>query len=292
MSVAAVAASVREGAVSPVELVRELLAARRAIDGTVGAFVSVDEPEALELAERCAARARAGGRLGPLHGVPFAVKDMIDVRGWATRAHSRVPVAEGDRRDAAVVARLRRAGAIPIGKLALEELGIEPAGVYARCGALIQGAESYAVHRRWLTTAPHAFGPAARRALTSGAAVSAAEYAGAVRLRRVLRRRMAAACERDGIDLIATGVTPGVAWRIGDARAREEVGAGDMRMTFNVLGYPAMALPIGFSAEGLPLSMQLAARPGQDRLVLDVGRAYELACGHSSQGGVDVSRHP
>jgi hypothetical protein len=46
-------------------------------------------------------------------------------------------------------------------------------------------------------------------------------------------------------------------------------------MTFNVLGYPAMALPIGFTRDGLPLSLQLAARPQHEQRVLDLGLRYQ-----------------
>jgi aspartyl-tRNA(Asn)/glutamyl-tRNA(Gln) amidotransferase subunit A len=57
----------------------------------------------------------------------------------------------------------------------------------------------------------------------------------------------------------------------------EKSGDGSMRIPFNVTGNPAIALPIGFSTEGLPLSMQLVGKPLAESTVYRVALAYEAA---------------
>jgi aspartyl-tRNA(Asn)/glutamyl-tRNA(Gln) amidotransferase subunit A len=110
---------VREGEASSVELVERTLERIDRLDGRVGAFVLVMAERALaEAAER---DARRGEAVGPLHGVPVAVKDLIDVAGEVTAAGS--PKLAGNRAgaDAEVVARLRAAGAVVVGKTRTHE---------------------------------------------------------------------------------------------------------------------------------------------------------------------------
>lgn len=91
------------------------------VDPHLNAFIEVMADEAMRDASRAEAEIGGGMRRGPLHGVPIAVKDIIDVEGTATTAHSRVAVCQRARSDAHVVRRLRDAGAIIIGKTALHE---------------------------------------------------------------------------------------------------------------------------------------------------------------------------
>jgi aspartyl-tRNA(Asn)/glutamyl-tRNA(Gln) amidotransferase subunit A len=107
---------------SSVELTRGYLDEVERIDGTLGSYVSIMAERALS--DACVAdEERAAGRLrGPLHGIPFAVKDVYDVQGVLTTGGS--PAFRGNvaKRDATVVARLRQAGAVLLGKLATHEL--------------------------------------------------------------------------------------------------------------------------------------------------------------------------
>ena len=105
--------------VSAVEVARETLERiRDARD--LNAFAAVDEDAVMaQAAER-----DAGPPSGPLHGVPIAVKDNIDVAGLPTRAGSRVLPAEPAEADAAVVARMRAAGAVIVGKTTMHELAL------------------------------------------------------------------------------------------------------------------------------------------------------------------------
>jgi aspartyl-tRNA(Asn)/glutamyl-tRNA(Gln) amidotransferase subunit A len=114
-----VAPLVKSGALSSTELVRGSLHAI-ATQQAVNAFTSVFEAEAVEDAQRADAEIASGRWRGPLHGIPVAVKDLIDVAGTPTTAASAVPCTAA-RADAPVVKRLRDAGAILIGKTNLHE---------------------------------------------------------------------------------------------------------------------------------------------------------------------------
>ncbi len=121
MTIGATAADLVEqqrcGAISARAIVEGHLSHIRAWNGKLHALTEVTEDEALANADAADATLRAGRLLGPLHGVPLVVKDIIDVAGWPTRGGSQaragVPAAAA---DAHVVARLRAAGAIVIGK--------------------------------------------------------------------------------------------------------------------------------------------------------------------------------
>jgi aspartyl-tRNA(Asn)/glutamyl-tRNA(Gln) amidotransferase subunit A len=112
---------VRDGEATSLELVERTLGRIGELDGRVGAFVAVLGERALaEAAERDAAR-RRGRALGPLHGVPVAVKDLIDVAGAVTAAGSPKLAGNLAAADAEVVARLRAAGAVVVGKTRTHE---------------------------------------------------------------------------------------------------------------------------------------------------------------------------
>ena len=112
---------VREGEASSGELVERALERIGELDGRVGAFVLVlAERARAEAGERDTERWR-GGTTGPLHGVPVAVKDLIDVAGEVTGAGSPKLAGNLAGRDAEVVARLRAAGAVVVGKTRTHE---------------------------------------------------------------------------------------------------------------------------------------------------------------------------
>jgi aspartyl-tRNA(Asn)/glutamyl-tRNA(Gln) amidotransferase subunit A len=91
------------------------------IDGRVKSYITVTADEAREQAQR-ADEALAGGRnLGPLHGLPIALKDNIDTAGIRTTIGSAFFAGNVPARDAEVARRLRRAGAVMLGKLSMHE---------------------------------------------------------------------------------------------------------------------------------------------------------------------------
>ena len=117
MSLARLAAALRGGELSPREAVEACLRRIEAVDPEVNAYIAVRAEEALAEADALL----ESGERGPLWGVPVAVKDIIDVAGTPTTAASRVLTDRLPTEDAHVVARLRRAGAVVLGKLNLHE---------------------------------------------------------------------------------------------------------------------------------------------------------------------------
>jgi aspartyl-tRNA(Asn)/glutamyl-tRNA(Gln) amidotransferase subunit A len=112
---------IRSGRVRSSDLVDASLAAIEARGRELNAFITVVREDAREEAAAADRDAAAGRWRGPLHGVPISVKDLIDVAGTPTTAASRVRAGHVARADAPVVARLRAAGAVVIGKTNLHE---------------------------------------------------------------------------------------------------------------------------------------------------------------------------
>ncbi len=129
-TVASIVAAHRAGTVSPVETVARSFARIRAL-GDPALFISLRE-EADALAEAGALMAGGGAKL-PLYGVPVAIKDNIDVAGFATTAACPA-FAYKPTHDATAVARLRQAGAIVIGKTNLDQFATGLVGVRSPYG--------------------------------------------------------------------------------------------------------------------------------------------------------------
>jgi aspartyl-tRNA(Asn)/glutamyl-tRNA(Gln) amidotransferase subunit A len=124
LTAAEIAAAYAARELSPVELVQALLDRIAALDPRLHAFITVDADAALDAARLAEREIMAGRARGLLHGVPVGIKDIIDVAGLATTCHSRLLLDNVATGDAEVTARLRAAGAIILGKLALHEFAI------------------------------------------------------------------------------------------------------------------------------------------------------------------------
>jgi aspartyl-tRNA(Asn)/glutamyl-tRNA(Gln) amidotransferase subunit A len=121
-------------AVSPVEVVRAHLDRIAALDGSLRAYITVCGDAALETAKAAEGRLMAGGALGPLHGVPYALKDLYDTAGVRTTGGSRIFADRVPTSDATVVRRLAEAGAILLGKLNMVEFAYGPEGLNPHYG--------------------------------------------------------------------------------------------------------------------------------------------------------------
>jgi aspartyl-tRNA(Asn)/glutamyl-tRNA(Gln) amidotransferase subunit A len=446
------AALIASRAISSVELTTLMLNRIEAFDPELNAFITVTHEAALAQARAMDDLTAAGITLGPLHGVPLAIKDNIATAGIRTTAASRVYAGWVPDRDATVVERLRGAGAVILGKLNLYELafgGVHPDfgesrnpwkmdracgasssgpaaavaaglaygtlgtdtggsirlpaaacglvglkatyGVVSRAGVVpagysldhvgpltrtvrdtavmlqvlagadardpagsqrpapdylkdldagVQGlrvgvpktqanelidpamrqacadalgvletagarlidiempdhllsrslmwaiaaTELAEAQRDYLRKRPQDYSDGVRAAILQGAFLPATEYVHAQRVRQKLAQDYAAIMEH--VDVIAMPVVPFPAWPIGAdevaiGNARENLMAGLTRYCppFNISGQPAIALPAGFDAEGLPLSFQIAGRLHDDKLVLRAARAHERATG-------------
>ena len=106
---------------SPVEYTKALLDRIAAVDPSYNAFLLVTADIALAQAKAAEAEIAAGRWRGPMHGIPYAAKDIIDIEGMATTCHSKVRIGHHAASDAFVIRKLREAGAMLLGKLALHE---------------------------------------------------------------------------------------------------------------------------------------------------------------------------
>jgi aspartyl-tRNA(Asn)/glutamyl-tRNA(Gln) amidotransferase subunit A len=140
---------------------------------------------------------------------------------------------------------------------------------------LIMLAEAYAYHERDLREHPELYGDVLRERMLAGALVTGAEYVQAQRIRSEICRETAAVLRE--VDVLATPTTPRPATPFAQAYDPEFGFPRSNMPPFNITGSPTLALPCGFAASGLPLSLQLAGRPFDEATVLRVGHAYEQA---------------
>ena len=134
------------------------------------------------------------------------------------------------------------------------------------------------------------FGPDVLALLDQGRLVPATDYINAQRLRRKMRREFEQVWQ--DVDCLIAPATPTPAPRIGDATIRlggrdEDVRLASTRLVrcFNALGFPALSLPCGLSASGLPLGMQIVGPAFEEALLLRIGAALE-------DGGVGIPPCP
>jgi len=117
-------ARIAAGEITAAAVVDACLDRIAAIDASIGAFVTVDADGARAAAARLDADRKAGRPLGPLAGVPIALKDILATAGLPTRCGSRILEPFVPPFDATLVARLRQAGAIVLGKTNMDEFAM------------------------------------------------------------------------------------------------------------------------------------------------------------------------
>ena len=124
LSAAATAEAIRNGGLTPVDAVRAYLDRIDSLDSRLSAYITVTREEALDDAEQIERRLSAGESLGPLAGVPVAVKDQFWTKGILTTNGSRVYQDFVPSEDATVIKRLKEAGMVLLGKLNMSELAM------------------------------------------------------------------------------------------------------------------------------------------------------------------------
>lgn len=135
LSAAALVAAYAQGSVTPVEVVERAFEHAAALDEDA-IIVAANREDALRQAALSLERYRKNAVLGPLDGVPVAIKDELDVRGYHTRVGTRFLGSKVADTDATVVERLRRQGAVIFAKLNMHEIGIGVTGINPHFGAV------------------------------------------------------------------------------------------------------------------------------------------------------------
>jgi aspartyl-tRNA(Asn)/glutamyl-tRNA(Gln) amidotransferase subunit A len=254
---------------SSAALVEDALGRIEALDGRLGAFVTVLAEQArAEAAERDAERT-AGRVRGPLHGIPVAVKDLVDVAGVVTAAGSPKLAANRAERDAPVVERLRGAGAVVIGKTRTHEFAY---------GVLTPGAVNPWDETRIAGGSSGGSAAAVAAGLVRFAVGS--DTAGSIRI-------PAACCGVVGLKptygaIPATGVFP-LSWSC-DHVGPIAAGVAEAGLLFEVMS----GVPV--SAPAPPDPLRVGRLAGEDLALVDpaVSEVLDRLCGRLERGGARI----
>ncbi len=254
-------------------LVRACLDAIADANGRLNAFITVLGDEALAQARTADGEIAAGRYRGPLHGIPISIKDVIDLKGIPTTAASRVRIGHVAAKDAPVIARLREAGAIFIGKTNLHEFAF---GVTSEDSAFGPARNPHDPER-----SPGGSSGGSAAAIVAGMSLASVgtDTGGSIRI-------PAAACGIVGLkpqrgDLSCAGVVP-------LSPTLDHVGpmtrsVGDARLMYNVMR--------GAAREGAPQPVAAPPRLGLprryflDRLDTEVRRAFEATLARLGDAG-------
>jgi aspartyl-tRNA(Asn)/glutamyl-tRNA(Gln) amidotransferase subunit A len=157
----------------------------------------------------------------------------------------------------------------------LGEARLRPAQDFYDVKVTIAESELLAVHEQALRTRPGDFGEDFLGRVLPAVLISGRDYVQAQRERRRMLAEMTPVYA--DFDVLVTATAGAPAPRLGTWRTIEFWKRPSLTTPFNVTGGPALAQCIGFSGNGLPLSMQVAGRPFEDATVLRVAHAYEKA---------------
>ncbi|MGI8551841.1 MAG: amidase [Dehalococcoidia bacterium] len=142
---------------------------------------------------------------------------------------------------------------------------------------IIMMAEAYAYHADDMQSRPKDFGRVARTSFSSGPLFTAVEYVQAQRVRAQLQAEFAAALSE--VDILLSPTSPRTAPTFEESYGRPPTPTPATSVSYtgvyNLAGLPALAIPSGFSAIGLPLSIQLAGRPFDEATVLRAGHTFQ-----------------
>jgi aspartyl-tRNA(Asn)/glutamyl-tRNA(Gln) amidotransferase subunit A len=163
------------------------------------------------------------------------------------------------------VAKLLARGAL------VQDIELPSMDLFASCGRVILAAEMYALHRRMLGQRAEDYHPFTFSRIAVGAALGAADYLDALRLRRDLMRATALAFA--GFDAMLTAISLDSA-----PLSSQEFKGRDWPLqpiTFNVTGHPAMSVPTALDSKGLPMGVQLVGHMFEEARLLRVAQAVE-----------------
>lgn len=159
----------------------------------------------------------------------------------------------------------------------ISEVKLSPMADYSACGWVILSSEAYAVHEPWLKTRFNDYGELFRDRLALAGFIRATDYVQAMRRRRTLCEELKSAMA--GYDILVSASAVSEAPKITEVPKWAMMEKPSLTMPFNLTGYPAMSVCTGLGAGGLPISMQLIAKPFEEPTLFRAGHAYETAAG-------------
>ena len=160
----------------------------------------------------------------------------------------------------------------------VEQIALPEARQAARANGLMVSSDAAVVYKEHLETQPEKFGADIRQRLQMGAAYTSSEYILARRTQTLLRYQFTRLF--DAYDVLLTPATPVTAPPIEGPDAVEQARLlTRFTAPFNLTGLPAISLPCGFTAAGLPVGLQIVSRPWAEAVVLRAAYAYEQAAG-------------
>ncbi len=157
----------------------------------------------------------------------------------------------------------------------IRDVTLPPLLDWRACGLVIMLAEGFAVHADWMRTRPERYGELLRDRLALGGLIGGADYVQAQRRRAELNAALArvlATC-----DVLLTATVPAEAPRIERVPKWGIVEQPNFTSVFNVAGVPALSICTGYGDGGLPLAMQLVAKPFAEPTLFRAAHAYERA---------------
>ncbi len=155
----------------------------------------------------------------------------------------------------------------------LNDIELEPLPEYAACLKSIMAGEAYALHRRTMAMNANAYGALARDRIDAGSTQTTAEYLEAMETRR--RLEAAFRVSMQGMAAALTIVTLAPPPRFDDADGLARSFSLEGRPPFNIVRAPALAMPMGATATGLPLAIQVIGHHFDEATVYRVAAAYE-----------------
>jgi len=168
-------------------------------------------------------------------------------------------------------AQLREAGAV------VEDVKLPDYALFGAAGRVIMMAEAYAIHEADLQNRLLDFGEITANRFVLGATVRSADYLAALRVRRELTDAVTEALRRYDALLCLSALN--TAPRFDAPVDALSSGAPMQTIPFNVTGHPAMSVPVGLGADGLPVGVQVVGRAFDEAMVFRVGRAIEVLSG-------------
>jgi aspartyl-tRNA(Asn)/glutamyl-tRNA(Gln) amidotransferase subunit A len=157
----------------------------------------------------------------------------------------------------------------------IREVQLSPLQDWLACGSLISITERAAAYEEWARTRLGDFSERLGSRLMLAAFVTGVDYVQAVRRRRELRAELQAAMR--GLDVVLTATQPAEAAKIDAVPKWDLFAAPNFTMPFNVAGYPAISVCAGFGPGGLPVGIQLVAKPFQEPALFRIADAFEKA---------------